>query len=72
MTGTKDRPLMTGAQLRHALDRLDLSHVRASELTGYDPRTLRRFLTDEYPVPRVLAALLRVMVKCNIKPEEIT
>lgn len=55
---------MTAAQLRAVLDRLGLSQSEASRLLGIDPRTMRRWVLDEQPVPSPVAILFRLLDEC--------
>lgn len=53
---------MTAAQLRAALDRLNLTGVAAAELFGVEIRTVRRWVSGDSPVPDAVAIVLRLVV----------
>lgn len=55
---------MSAAELRAILDRLGLSQSEASRLLGIDPRTMRRWVLDEQPVPAPVAILFRLLDEC--------
>ena len=50
---------MTPTELRAFLSRLGLSQVGAAKVVGIDPRTMRRYLAGELPVPKWLPLALR-------------
>ncbi len=62
---------MTPQEYSDAIARLGLSQVAAGKLLVCNPRTSRRWALGEHPVPRSVAILLRLMIKHNIKPEDI-
>jgi DNA-binding transcriptional regulator YiaG len=55
---------VTPAQLRAVLDRLGLSQSEAARLLSIDPRTMRRWVLDEQPVPAPVAILFRLLDEC--------
>lgn len=55
---------MSPQHLRAILDRLGLSQSEASRLLGIDPRTMRRWVLDEQPVPSPVAILFRLLDEC--------
>lgn len=62
---------MTPKQYRAAIDRLGLSQVKAAAFLGVSPRQSRRWALGEGEIPKAEATLLRVMIKYNIKPEDL-
>lgn len=62
---------MTPNQYRKALEALELSQVRAAEFLGISGRTSQGYALGEYPVPEAIAKLLRLMVRLNLKPEDV-
>ena len=61
---------MTHAEYRDALAALSLSQVRAASLFGVDARTSRRWALGEKPVPRVVALVLRLMLRHGVSVED--
>lgn len=53
---------MTPAHYQAALDRLDLSQGRGAALFGVDPRTSRRWVLGESPIPRAVEIALALML----------
>ena len=64
-------PPMTKNQYRTAIEKLELSQVRAAAFLGVSPRTSQGYALGEYPVPEAVAKLLRLMVKLGLKPEDV-
>lgn len=62
---------MTSTQYRAALSALGLSQAGAAEFLGLSLRTSQGYALGEYPVPESVAKLLRLMVRLNIKPDEV-
>lgn len=62
---------MTSNQYRKALEALELSQVRAAEFLGVSSRTSQGYALGEYPVPEAIAKLLRLMIRLNLKPEDV-
>jgi DNA-binding transcriptional regulator YiaG len=58
----KQKP-MTGTQMQAALDRIGFSQVGFAKTAGYNDRTVRLWIADQYPVPRIVAMLLNLMIK---------
>ena len=61
---------MTPDQYRAALAALALSQVRAAALFGVDARTSRRWALGEKPVPRMVALVLRLMLRHGVTADE--
>jgi DNA-binding transcriptional regulator YiaG len=59
----KKKDHMTGAQMQTALDRIGFSQVGFARTIGVGDRTVRGWIADSYPVPRVVAMLLNLMIK---------
>jgi DNA-binding transcriptional regulator YiaG len=66
----KQKP-MDGAQMQDALDRTGFSQVGFARTTGYNDRTVRLWIADKYPVPRIVAMLLNLMIKTNSTEEDL-
>jgi DNA-binding transcriptional regulator YiaG len=49
---------MTSNELRAALGRLELTQQEAARVLGVDPRTMRRWVLGERPVPRIATHFL--------------
>jgi hypothetical protein len=62
---------MTPTRYAEVIKKLGLSQVGAAEFLGYDPRTSRRWVRGDLPVPKVVAMLLELMVKTRSKPEKV-
>lgn len=62
---------MTPSQYRKAIAALKLSQVRAGEFMGYSGRASQGWALGEKPVPRVVELVLRLMIRCNVKPEDM-
>ena len=62
---------MTPNQYKKAIDALGLSQVRAGEFLGVSPRTSQGYALGEYPVPEAIAKLLRLMVRLDLKPDDV-
>lgn len=61
---------MTATEYRVALAALNLSQVRAAALLGVDPRTSRKWALGQYPVPRMAALVLRLMMDKGVSADE--
>lgn len=57
-SGTDAR--MSPTELRQTLEALGLQQTECARLLGTNPRTLRRWVLDEIPVPHPVAILLRL------------
>lgn len=53
---------MTGAELSQALSALGLSQRAAGAALGSDPRTVRRWVAGECPVPQPVALLVGALL----------
>jgi hypothetical protein len=62
---------MTPTQYRAVLKALGLSINGAGRFLGIAPRSSHGYARGEYPVPEVVAKLLRLMVKLDIRPEDV-
>lgn len=62
---------MTPTQYKKAIEALGLSQIRAAEFLGVAPRTSQGYALGEYPVPEAIAKLLRLMVRLNLKPDDV-
>lgn len=62
---------MTSSELRSALEALTLSQVKLSQVIGLDPRTVRRWVLGETPIPSPACKLVRLMVTGVVSPEHV-
>jgi hypothetical protein len=62
---------MTPNQYRKALEALEMSQARAAEFLGVSLRSSQGYALGEYPVPEAAAKLLRLMVRLNLKPDDV-
>lgn len=62
---------MTPERYAEAIKKLGLSQVGAAEFLGYDPRTSRRWVSGDLPVPKVVGMLLELTVKTKSKPQQV-
>ena len=61
---------MTDKQYRNALDNLGLTQSGAAELLGVSIRTSHGYANGD-PIPEGYAKLLRLMVKLELKPQDV-
>ena len=61
---------MTANQYRSALDKLGLTQAGAAEFLGVSIRTSHGY-ANGVPIPEGYAKLLRLMVRLNLKPEDV-
>lgn len=72
MKKTKAKPDgMTGAQFHIALNKIGLSQMAFSRFIGVGGRTVRSWISDEFPVPKTVALLVNLMVKTKANPEDM-
>jgi hypothetical protein len=62
---------MIAAQFRVSLAALGLSQVKAARFLGRNPRTIRRYVSSELPVPRHIQITLNLMLKTGLKPGDL-
>lgn len=62
---------MTPKQYQTAIDQLGLSQRGAGRFLGVDERTSRKWIAGDSRIPESVAKLLRLMVKLEIKPENV-
>jgi hypothetical protein len=62
-------PMMTAKQYQAALDRLNISQLKAGELFKVGARTSRRWALDEARVPPAVAMILELMLKKTLTLE---
>ena len=62
---------MTPTQYKAAIKSLSLSQERAGDWLGIGRRTSQGYALGEYPVPEPVAKLLRLMVRLNLKPDDV-
>ena len=59
-------------QLRTAIERLGLSQEGLGRFLGVQGRSVRRWISGEWPVPKPVALLLRLMVRLDIMPDDVS
>jgi hypothetical protein len=62
---------MNPTEFSKAIDALGLTQVGAGRFLGVDPRTCRRYVAGELPLPPAAAMLLRVMLAYGLAPGEV-
>jgi hypothetical protein len=63
---------MTPDEYKRILSRLGLSQVRAGQWLGYHPRTSQAWAIGEQAIPRPVAMLLRLMIRFELKPPDVS
>ena len=63
--------MMTGTEYRKTIASLGLRPVAAARFLGVDATTSRRWSTDQHPIPKPVAMLLRTMRHHNLSPDHI-
>lgn len=61
---------MTPDEYRAKLERLDMTQKEAGEFTGKALRSSQGYALGHYPVPPLIAKVLRTMVRLNLKPAD--
>lgn len=62
---------MTPKQYADAIGRLGLSQRAAGRFLGVDERQSRRWIAGDARIPESVAKLLRLMVRLNLKPDDV-
>lgn len=62
---------MTGTQYKKALASLGISQREAALFLGVHHRTSAAWATGERDIPEAVAKLLRLMIRSNLKPEDV-
>lgn len=62
---------MTPTQYITAIDRLGLSQRAAGKFLGVDERTSRRWVSGDSAIPESVAKLLRLMIRLNLKHDDV-
>lgn len=62
---------MKPAEFTNTIKHLGLSQVGAAAFLCVNDRTVRRWVSGDMPVPRVVELLLLVMVEKEVKPADI-
>ena len=63
--------VMTGDALRAALDKLGFTQMGFSRFVGVTGRAVRAWLSGQYPVPKMVAVLVTIMIKTKTAPEDV-
>jgi DNA-binding transcriptional regulator YiaG len=66
----KQKP-MNGAQMQAALDATGFSQVGFAKTIKVSDRTVRGWIAGNWPVPRVVAMLLNLMIKTNSTEKDL-
>ena len=62
---------MTSAQFNQALGRLELSTLQAASLLQCTERSVRRYITGDFPVPGAVSKLLNLALQGKITIKDI-
>jgi DNA-binding transcriptional regulator YiaG len=62
---------MTPDELRRALMQLDLTQGALATLLGYNPRTVRAWISDSFPMPLAAAIVLRLLARGKLTITDI-
>jgi hypothetical protein len=62
--------MMTGKTYRAALERLGLNQTSAADFLGVSVRTSNGY-ANAAPIPVATAKLLRLMIRLNLKPQDV-
>jgi hypothetical protein len=62
---------MTPKQYADAIARLGLSQNAAGRFLGVDERQSRRWIAGDARIPESAAKLLRLMIRLDLKPEDV-
>jgi DNA-binding transcriptional regulator YiaG len=59
---------MTPTELERLRHELKISQERLAAFFAIGPRSMRRYVAGEQPIPRAIAYMLRLMVKHQVAP----
>jgi DNA-binding transcriptional regulator YiaG len=62
---------MSGDAFDAALGKLDISQSAFARLIGVGDRTVRSWISGEFPVPMTVGYLVRLMIDTKTKPEDL-
>ena len=62
---------MTGATFKATLERIGISQMGFSRLIGVSGRTVRSWISDEFPLPKAVALLVHLIQKTKINPADL-
>lgn len=62
---------MTPAQFRTSIANLGLSQEGAGLWLGLSPRQGQRYATGDAEIPEPVAKLLRLMIRLDLKPDDV-
>ncbi|MEH2626810.1 DNA-binding transcriptional regulator YiaG [Bradyrhizobium sp. AZCC 1719] len=63
--------IMTGDDFRAAIEKIGVSQEGFGRLIGVRGRTVRSWIAEEFPVPKVVALFARLMLKTKTNPEDL-
>jgi hypothetical protein len=67
----RTKATMTRTEYRAALKQLGLSRLGAGPVLGLSKRQAQRIAAGHSPVPKPIAKLIRLMIKLDIRPEDL-
>jgi DNA-binding transcriptional regulator YiaG len=62
---------MSGDAFRAALEKIGITQMGFSRLIGVGGRTVRAWISEEFPVPKAVALLVNLILKTKTKPEDL-
>lgn len=62
---------MPGEDFWTKLQKIGFTQMGFSRFIGVGGRTVRSWISEEYPVPKTVALLVNLMVKTKTKPEDM-
>jgi hypothetical protein len=63
---------MSSAEFSFALGVVRINQSAFARWIHKDGRTIRSWVSGDYPVPHEIAYLLKLLIRTNTKPEDIT
>jgi hypothetical protein len=67
----KTSATMSAAQYRAAIEHLGFTQVGIAPFLGISRRQAQRYAFGERKIPEAVAKLLRLMLRLNLKPEDV-
>jgi DNA-binding transcriptional regulator YiaG len=62
---------MTGDAFKAALENIGISQMGFSRLIDVGGRTVRSWISGQFPVPKVVALLVNLMLKTKTAPDDL-
>lgn len=63
---------MTPERLEKAIRDLGMNQSSFALFIGVDPRTMRRWIAEEAPVPRAVEIVIKLMEAIPLTPQQVT